>query len=67
MSFNLLFPPFQLRLPDMDESATNEDRDDLCVLHELIYDESDDSSRDEWSSDSGDEFVPDEEITNRDR
>ena len=51
----------------MDESATNEDRDDLCVLHELIYDESDDSSRDEWSSDSGDEFVPDEEITNRDR
>ena len=51
----------------MVESASNEDGDDLIVLDELINDTSHDSSSAEWSSDSGDEFVPDEETTNWDR
>ena len=51
----------------MAESASNDDLGDLCVLDELINDASDDSSCEEWSSDSGDEFEPDEETTNWDR
>ena len=51
----------------MAESSTLEDNDDFDDLFpELVVNQSGDSSSD-WSSDSGDEFVADEELTNRDR
>ena len=52
----------------MAESATNDDHDDLCdLLPELVDEDSSDSFTEEWSTDSDDEFVQDEEFTNRDR
>ena len=51
----------------MAESATNaSDEEDLCVLEELI-DEYSDSTDSEWSKDSDDEFVADEETKEWDR
>ena len=62
-----LFSLFQLRSIDRVESSTFKDNEDFVdLVPELVIDQSDDSSSD-WSWDSGDTFVTDEDITNRDR
>ena len=62
-----LFSLFQLRSIDRVESSTFKDNEDFVdLVPELVIDQSDDSSSD-WSWDSGDAFVTDEDITNRDR
>ena len=52
----------------MAESATNDDHAELCdLLPELEDNLSSYSSTEEWSTDSDDDFVQDEEFKNRDR